>query len=171
MGATNLTYSLTKRYAGLSGDAVTLRRRITEAERLHSTLPELRAELAKMEDELLHIAAVLNGIDPEWDPKSVQPLQRHAYRLPFPYGTCTVLAYDILREAKRWLSLRDVVLKMFSDVDIKPDPPLYARTEANVYAGFRKKAQRGEIEWLRESIPQKWRVPPASRADIKRRDV
>jgi hypothetical protein len=73
MGVTNLTYTLTKRYAGLSGQVLKLRRRIAETERVHSTLPELRTQVAKKQDELVHIAAVMHQVDPDWDPKSVKP--------------------------------------------------------------------------------------------------
>jgi hypothetical protein len=73
MGITNLTYTLAKRYAGLSGKVFKLRRRIAEAERVHSTLPELRTQVAKKQDELVQIAAVMHQVDPRWGPKSVKP--------------------------------------------------------------------------------------------------
>jgi hypothetical protein len=94
MTITNILYPLTKRYAGLSGQIPKIERKITEAERVLSTLPELRAEIAKKHDQMVHIAGLMREIDPHWDPKKVQPIRPHEYSLSFKYGDCTPLAYD-----------------------------------------------------------------------------
>ena len=158
MGVTNLTYTLTRRYAGLSGQVLKLRRRIAEAERVHSTLPELRTQVAKKQDELLHIAAVMGQVNPGWDPKLVKPIRPHAYGLPFKYKECTSLAYDVLRESGRWMTIREITLKVFEKAGFKLNPPLYQRAASNIGRGFHRRLGRREVEWDQNPYPQRWRA-------------
>lgn len=165
MGVTNLTFTLTKRYAGLSGQILKLRRRIAETERMHSTLPDLRRLVAQKQDELVHIAAVMSQVNPDWDPKSVKPIRPHAYGLPFKYSECTSLAYDVLRESGRWMTIREVTLKVFEKAGFKLNPALYQRAASNIGRGFHRRLSRGEVEWDQSPYPQRWRV--AQRGKVK----
>lgn len=160
MTLTNLSFPLTKRYAGLSGQILKIERQITDAERVLSTLPELRAQIAKKHDEMVHIAGLMREIDPAWDPRKVQPIKPHAYSLPFKYGDCTPLAYDILREFGRWMTIKEVVEEMFRREGVKHETRVYVATANNVGAGFRRRFKRGEIQRDTKWAPHRWRVPP-----------
>ena len=166
MTVTNLAYPLSKRYAGLSGQILRIERKITQAERVLSTLPELRAEIAKKHDQMVHIAGLMREVDPAWDPKKVQPIKPHEYSLPFKYGDCTPLSYDILRETGRWMTIKEVVQEIFRRQGIKHETRLYVATANNVGSGFRRRLKRGEIECNRKWTPHRWRIP---RIDESRR--
>jgi hypothetical protein len=167
MTITNLSHPLTKRYAGLSGQVIKIERQITEAQRVVSTLPELRAEIAKKNDQMVHIAGLMKDIDPAWNPKTVQPITPHAYSLPFKYGDCTTLAYDILREFGRWMTIKEIVKEVLRREGIEYEVMLYVKTAANVGAGFRRRLKRGEIQCDKKWTPFRWRVAPKSVSQTK----
>lgn len=162
MSITNLKTPLTRRYAGICGQIHKLERLVEETERVHNTLPELRADIAQKKDELVHLASVLRAIDPGWDPKDVQPRRVNAFTLPFKFGDCTTMAYDILRQSGRWMSVREVVDQLCRQEDLHPDNSLDQRLNANVWAGFNRRRKRGELERDYTMGHQRWRVTRSS---------
>lgn len=160
MSITNLKTPLIRRYAGIAGQILKLERLVEETERVHSTLPEVRANIGQRKDELVHLASILRVIDPDWDPKAVQPRRVNSYTLPFKFGACTTMAYDILRLSGRWMTIREVVDAICQQEGIEADASLHQRMSANVYAGFARRLERGELQRDDSLGHQRWRVAP-----------
>ena len=154
----NLTFPLTKRYARLSGKIFDLEHRIKEAERLFGTVPELRGEIAKTHDQMVHIAGLMRDIDPQWDPRKIQAIKKFTYGLPFKYGNSTRLAYDIIREGGRWMTIKEVVKELFKRERVEVKTDVYIATANNVQAGFRRRLKRGELQCDKNWTPHRWRI-------------
>lgn len=157
MGITNLKFTLTKRYATLSGVVLRLERQIEQAERAYRTIPEMRAEIARKRDELVHIAAVLQGVDPGWDPATVQPKRSHQHRLPLPKGECTRMAFEVLSRGG-WMTIQEIVLTLFQQNAVEHDPEIYQLAASNIGQGFRRRLKLGDAIERDNSHPQRWRI-------------
>ena len=163
MGVTNLTFTLSKRYARLSGEIIELEKKVEEVERLHRVLPEMRAQIAEKKDSLVHIAAVMRDANPEWRADEIKPTKPWRHEGPFPQKECTRRALEILAEHRRWMSVKEVVLILFEQFKIEHDPLIYQKTASNVGAGFRKRLGT-ELE-MQPGPVQRWRVASKSAAE------
>jgi hypothetical protein len=158
MGITNTKHQLSSRYAIIAGEILKLRSKIESAERHYRVIPAMQATIEERKTELGHLAAVLKNIDPNWDTSLIQPRTKHRHRSPVPRGKGVIWAMDIIRHPRRWVTIREVVLRIMAEHDIENTPDNYQLITANIGKGFNLRLERGELEIDRDSWPMRWRV-------------
>lgn len=158
MGITNTRHQLSSRYSVLAGEIIELEAKIDSAERHYRVIPAMRATIEDRKTELGHLAAVLKSIDPNWDREVVKPRKKHRHRSPVPRGKGVIWAMEIIRHPRRWVTIREVVLRIMAEHDIENTPDTYQLITANIGKGFNLRLTRGELEQDSESWPTRWRV-------------
>lgn len=156
MGHTNFRLSLEKRYAALTGQLRETHENIERIKREVEKLPELEAEIPKLERLIESAAILLEDNDPAWQREQVPPVKPFTHKIPVPFGSCGRRGMNVLRDANRPMTARDVALEVLRQAGAEDaDRDTIHRTRNAIEASFRKHVGRG-IE-SSGKYPMQWR--------------
>lgn len=104
---------------------------------------EARAE--QLREAIPHIVYVIRMFEPEWNPeqqKLIRPLRRGPNRPPHGWADA---AFDVLREADDWLTVRDMLDQIVERHDLKVDDgPAHVQAYGAINAALQR-ATRGLV--------------------------
>lgn len=153
--------ALTRKYAELLGQFVTVDRRMEDV----VGLDNYDEELAFVDRTKLRLRAKLSAIyhvallfDPTWDPKVVKP--KKPRREPVLARRATALALQVLRKADRPLKAREIAHGVVAAANMGKQPEETTnRIEIAIRSGLRRYVELG---WLRlsEDSPMRWSLIP-----------
>lgn len=157
MGTTNLRASLEKRYASLTGSLTEVRANVARIEREAATLPDLKAEAARLATLVDSAALLLADIDPEFQRERVKAVRPWTHGIPVPFGTCGRRGMAVLREADGAMTVRQIATEVLRRIGVEaPDQKVMQRTVNAIEASLRKHRGRG-VE-SSGKYPAQWRV-------------
>lgn len=156
MGISNFRLALEKRYAALSGQLREVHQTIARIKRETDKLPELEARIPKLEALIESAAMLLEDADPAWKREQTRPVKPFTHLIPVPFGSCGRRALEVLREADRPMSAREVAVEVLRQSGNETaDPAMIQRTVTNVDACFRK--HEGRAVESSGKYPKQWR--------------
>jgi len=156
MGTTNLQHSLKKKYAALTGELAEVRIQIERIQREQAKLPALEARIPKLEALIESAAMLLKDTSKDWEPEQTPPVRPFTHTLPVPFGSCGRRAMEVLRQATRPMTVRQIareVLRQTGNDD--PDRKVLQRTQNAIDASLRK--HRGRSVESSDHYPTQWR--------------
>lgn len=157
MGMTNYQHALRKKYSRLTGELAELRERIARIEREQSALPDLRARASKLQALADSAAMLLEHECEDWQREDNPAVKPWTHTLPIKFGSCGRRAMQVLREADKAMTVREVTLEVLRRVGVEePDRVTLQRTQNAVDASLRKHRGRG-LE-SSDHYPAQWRV-------------
>jgi hypothetical protein len=137
MGSSNLTKSFERRYATLLGERTMLQADLDRIRRQMKRVPDIEAQIAKIEPLLKSVTMLILNLKPDWEPFSVPKKRPLKFASPFPYGTCSRRALSVLRGADEPLTVRQIALIILADIGIeRPDPTVTQQTINTIDSAF-----------------------------------
>lgn len=157
MGTTNLQLGLSRKLSRLKGERDAIRERIARTEELAKALPEMRAEVAELDELVEHASALMQHLDPAWSANDSRSIQPFVKQIPTKLGTCSRKAMDILRGSPEPMSARELAMEVlrregFADASQE----IQQRMANTVQAALR--ARQGTIVDRDGHYPQRWWV-------------
>lgn len=157
MGLTNYQHALRKKYSKLTGELSELRDRIERIERDQAALPDLKARADKLATLADSAAMLLEDECEDWQPEDSPPVRPWAHTLPIKFGSCGRRAMEVLREADRAMTVREIALEVLRRAGVDdPDRATLQRTQNAVDSSLRSHRGRG-VE-SSDRYPAQWRV-------------
>lgn len=155
MGMTNYQHALRKKYSALTGERDLLLERIERIRSEQALLPELEARAAKLET-LAQSAGMLLQEEGDWSEADSPPVKPWTHSLPIPFGTCGRRALEVLRNADKAMTVREITLEVLRQVGmIEPDRETIQRAQNAVDSSLRNHRGRG-VE-SSGKYPAQWR--------------
>jgi hypothetical protein len=156
MGLTNYQHALRKKYSRLTGELAELRDRIEQIEREQALLPDLQARAARLKALTASAAMLLQEEDAHWQEADSPPVRPWTHTLPIRFGSCGRRAMEVLREAERAMTVREITLEVLRRAGVTdPDRATLQRTQNAVDSSLR--AHRGKGVESSDSYPAQWR--------------
>jgi hypothetical protein len=159
MAITNYQIGLQRKYARWLGERIELQKEIKAIEEAAESLDAKKQRLAHIDKLTEATEIVLSELDPDWDPRSVQPQMTNRQVLPWEHGATTTTAYDIIRELGEPISTLELskltIAKLGGDPD---DRDLLDRVRSNLDASLRNAKDHIRNVGGR---PSRWQVIPA----------
>lgn len=122
-----------------------------------SELPTLKTRITRLE-ELIHATeTLLREDDPSWNCSRVKPKRKHAFESPFPIGEAGPMALDVLREATKPMTARDVVRVMLERINVTDYERDTLDRVANSLGAYLKN-HKDDLVVSDGAWPQKWIV-------------
>lgn len=164
MGISNFKHSLEKRYSVLTGELKSTHANIERIKREVAQLGELEARIPKLEALIASAEMLLNDAHPDWSPEEAPPIQPWSHQIPVPFGTCGRRGMEILRQAERPMTCREIALEVLRGVGCEnADSKMVQRTLNAVEASLRK--HKGRSVESSGKYPAQWRS--IANADIE----
>jgi hypothetical protein len=101
--------TLTDKYARLKGELQIIEKLAEDANgvaEIDEAIGRVDKRRSEIEDALMHIEEVIWLFDKNWDPAAVRPIRLQ--RVKFQPGAISKAAYDVLRQAGRPMSTREI---------------------------------------------------------------
>lgn len=156
MGHTNFRLSLEKRYAGFAGELRETHENIERIKREILKLPELEADIARLEGLIESAVHLLQDGDPNWQRDQVQAVKPFTHKIPVPFGSCGRRGMNILRDAHKPMTAREIAIEVLRQQGVEDaDRDTVHRTRNAVEATLRKNVGRG-VE-TSGKYPMQWR--------------
>lgn len=156
MGITNYQAALRKKYSALTGERDLLLERIERIRSEQALLPELEARAAKLEALAQSAGMLLQEEDSDWNASECPPVRPWTHSLPIPFGTCGRRALEVLRNADRAMTVREITLEVLRQVGVvDPDRETIQRAQNAVDSSLRNHRGRG-VE-SSGKYPAQWR--------------
>lgn len=157
MGTTNLRASLRKRYAHLVGQRDDLIIKIERTKRDIAKLSEMEAELPKLDGLIDAAKALIRDNDPDWSPDHTPAIKPWTHHIPVPFGQCGRRGLNVLRDAQRPMTVRQVAKEVLSDCGVdEPEPDVLRRVQNAIETSFRH--YRGRTTESSGQYPAQWRA-------------
>lgn len=156
MGISNFKKSLEQRYSALTGELQALHASITRIRRETEKLPVLEARIPELENLISGAGLLLRDAHPDWSPEQAPPVQPWTHTLPVPFGSCGRRGMNILRNASRPMTAREIAMQVLREVGCEtPDQKMAQRTVNAVEASLRH--HRGKTVESSGKYPAQWR--------------
>ncbi len=157
MGISNFKASLEKRYSALTGELQATHANIERIKREVDRLDELEARIPQLEALITSAEMLLRDAHPDWKPEEAKPVQPWAHLLPVPFGSCGRRGMEVLRNADRPMTVREVALEVLRGVGCEdPDRATIQRAFNAIEASFRK--HKGRTIESSGKYPAQWRT-------------
>jgi hypothetical protein len=157
MGMTNFRLSLEKRYSALTGELEEVHGSIERIKRAVQKLPELEDRIPALERLIESARLLLQDADPDWQPEDTHALKPWTHHIPVPFGQCGRRGMEVLRNAGRAMTVREVAFQVLREVGCEePDRETIRRVQNAVEASFRK--FRGRAVESSGKYPAQWRA-------------
>lgn len=157
MAISNGSAHINRRLGNYIAELNEKRRLAAEAKSASESLPGLTIEINRLEELVRASELLLRDIDPTWNSSRVKPKRKHAFKSPFPLGEAGRMALDVLREADRPMTCRDIVRVMLERVGVHDYDRDLLDKQTNSLAAYLKK-HRGDLIESDGAWPQKWTV-------------
>lgn len=156
MGMTNLRHSLEKRYSALTGQLREAHENIARIKREAEKLPEIEASIPRLEALIASAAMLLEDADPSWQREQTPAIKPWTHSLPVPFGSCGRRGMEVLRQADRPMTARQIALEVLRQAgNESADTKLVQRTLNAIEASMRK--HRGRTVESSGKYPAQWR--------------
>lgn len=156
MGTTNCQAALRKKYSALTGERDLLLERIKRIRSEQALLPKLEARAARLEALAQSAGILLQEEDSDWNASECPPVRPWTHSLPIPFGTCGRRALEVLRNAEKAMTVREIALEVLRQVGvIDPDRETIQRAQNAVDSSLRNHRGRG-VE-SSGKYPAQWR--------------
>ena len=153
MGTTNLQHALKRRYTALTGELEQVRVNIERIRREQAKLPALEARIPRLEALIESAAMLLKDASKDWEPGQTPPVRPFTHTLPVPFGSCGRRAMDVLRQATRPLTVRQIAIEVLRQTGSdEPDRKVLQRTQNAIDAFLRK--HRGIIGSIPDAMAE-----------------
>jgi hypothetical protein len=164
---TNYQLALRKKHSRLTGELDELRERIARIEREQAALPDLRSRAERLEALAASAALLLREEDQTWTPDDSPPVRPWTHSLPIRFGSCGRRALEVLREADRAMTVREITLEVLRRAGVEePNRATLQRTQNAVDSSLRNHRGRG-VE-SSDHYPAQWRVMGKDAAEFDR---
>lgn len=90
---------------------------IARIESLFERLDSLRERADHLNHVLICATVVMKEINPDWDESQLKPVKKHVHKAPGRPGEVARLTLDVLREAAKPLSAREISQRVFERLD------------------------------------------------------
>lgn len=165
MGHSNLRQSLGKRYSALTGQLREVHENIARIRREAEKLPELEAQIPKLELLIASAAMLLEDADPSWKREQTPAIKPWTHMLTVPFGTCGRRGMEVLRLADKPMTARQIALEVLRQAGTEDaDAKLIQRTLNAIEASLRK--HRGRSVESSGKYPAQWRTIAKSDIDF-----
>ena len=156
MGITNLRHSLEKRYSTLTGRLRDAHENIARIQREVDKLPEIEASIPKLEALIASAVMLLEDADPTWQREQTPAVKPWTHLLPVPFGSCGRRGMEVLRQADRPMTSRQIALEVLRQSGTEnPDKQTIQRTLNAIESSMRK--FRGRTVESSGKYPAQWR--------------
>ena len=156
MGLSNYQHSLRKKYSALTGELEEVRAQIERIRREQTKLPALEARIPKLEALIASASMLLKDASNEWEPEQSPPVRPWTHTIPIPFGSCGRRAMNILRQAERPMTVREITLEVLRQAGVeRPDRKIMERTQNAVDSSLR--AHKGRGVESSGKYPAQWR--------------
>ena len=156
MGYSNLRHSLEKRYSALTGQLREVHENIARIKRETEKLPELEARIPKLESLIASAAMLLEDADPTWRRDETPAIKPWTHQLPVPFGSCGRRGMEVLRQANRAMTAREIALEVLRQSGNEiANRQTVQRTLNAIEASLRK--HRGRSVEASGKYPMQWR--------------
>ncbi len=157
MSITNLRGSLEKRYSALTGELEHIRANIARIHREVDKLPDLEARIPELEAVIESVKVVLKHAHPDWVPEETPAIKPWTHGLSVPFGSCGRRGMEILRQADKPMTCREIGLEVLRQSGTEnPEPKLIQRTVNAIEASLRK--HKGRSVAASGKYPAQWRT-------------
>lgn len=157
MGITNFRHSLTKRYAGLTGELVDVRLSIDRINREVAKLDELGERVVELERLIESARMLLQDADPDWRPEDTAAIKPWTHTIPVPFGSCGRRGMEVLRQAGCAMTVRQIAKQVLAEVGCtEPEIDIVRRTQNSIESSFRK--FKGRTVVSSGKYPAQWRA-------------
>lgn len=165
MGLTNFQHALRAKYAALTGELEQIRVNIERIQREQAKLPALEARIPKLEALIESAAMLIKDVSDGWEPEQTPPVRPFTHTLPVPFGSCGRRAMEVLRQATRPMTIRQVAQEVLRQTGHdEPDRKVLQRTQNAIDASLRK--HRGRSVESSDHYPTQWRSVARSEIDF-----
>jgi hypothetical protein len=156
MGMTNLRHSLEKRYSALTGQLREAHDNIARIKREAEKLSEIEASIPRLEALIASAAMLLEDADPSWQREQTPAIKPWTHSLPVPFGSCGRRGMEVLRQADRPMTPRQIALEVLRQAgNESADGKTVQRTLNAIEASMRK--HRGRTVESSGKYPAQWR--------------
>ena len=156
MGHSNLRASLEKRYSALTGQLREAHDNIARIKREADKLAEIEASIPKLEALIASAAMLLEDADPTWEREQTPAVKPWTHNLPVPFGSCGRRGMEVLRQADRPMTSRQIALEVLRQAGQEAaDSKTIQRTLNAIEASMRK--HRGRSVESSGKYPAQWR--------------
>ena len=157
MSGSNLLHGLKRKHEAILSSIRAVEKTIKATHRQMESLPNREESVAKLYEDLAHVLAVIRLDHPEYDEAEARPRGKNTFKLPLPIGECTRVAFELLREAKRPMTVNDIARQVLQRAGIEePEVEELRLACNNVNASFR--ARLGKTLSRNDEYPQRWWV-------------
>lgn len=157
MSNTNLTHALKRKHEAILTEIRAIEKTIKTTHKQMESLPDREEAVAKLQEDLAHVVAVIRLDNPDYDEAAACPRGKNTYRLPLPIGTCTRMACETLRESATPLTINQIAKTVLASSGLDVDDVELSRLACNnINASFR--ARIGKTLDHDDQFPQRWWV-------------
>ncbi len=140
MGISNLKVGLTRKFASWSGERLALEKEIAKIAEAYETIEDKRVRVERLNTLIKCSREIMAELDPKWDHESVRPSVPNQRKLPYDPGMVARWAMQLIREATKPFSSRELAEKIVEmnngDLD---DEDLVNRVREAIDNNLRKK--------------------------------
>ncbi len=125
---------------------------------LAGKLKRPRRDAAKVRVDIEHVAAVILLLDPTFDLAQIRPIERYKPNPLFRRGECFRMALEVLREAGKPLTSKEVAMRMLQKRGVpEPKAGQIRHMAAVVHSSFRN--HQNKAVWrLNDGTQTQWKI-------------
>ena len=140
MGISNLKIGLARKFASWSGERLSLEREIAKIAEAYATIEGKRERVERLNTLIKCSREIMSELDPKWNHEDVRPSLPAQRKLPYDAGMVTRWAMQLIREATKPFSSRQLAEKIVEmNNDDLDDEDLVNRVREAIDNSLRKK--------------------------------